>query len=190
MTLVDPARFATLLHPCGRATDTPAHLSALAGGDAGARDEAVRHLFGRVIHQGTPLTATAPAALVVAGLLAGERLSGPANAELRVDLLDFLAAVATAGWSYSDESLADMAPPPGFDVDAALAEALESDDYEEEVYTDTPLGRALFRRGLLGCREAVPALLAAAEQALSDPQPAVRAAAAHAAAACRARTTT
>ncbi|WP_426502803.1 hypothetical protein ACPPVO_34885 [Dactylosporangium sp. McL0621] len=182
---VDAAQFATLFHPCGRAVDTPGHLVALAEGDAERRREALGHLFGAVIHQGTPLTATGPAAVVVAGLIGDARLAGAANAELRAALLGFLAAVAEAGRSYTDAELDSWYPATDLDVDAALAEVLEGDDEEYwDIYSDGPLAAAVFRRGVLGCREATPVLLEAANAALDDPMPKVRAAAAHAVGAC------
>ncbi|MEN3613629.1 hypothetical protein AAH979_29285 [Plantactinospora sp. ZYX-F-223] len=183
MTEIDTARFATLLHAYGRASDTPEHLAALAGGDPAGRRAALEHLWSAVIHQGTPWTATPPAAVAVAALLGDPRLSGAADAELRANLLGFLAAVAEAGRSHPD--LDEFAAPVGVDVDAALAAALDSGD-EDELYADEALANALYARAVLGCRDIVPTLLAAATSALSDPEPAVRAAAAHAVSACSA----
>jgi hypothetical protein len=106
--------------------------------------------------------------------------------DLRANLLGFFAAVAEAGRSYTDADLDDLAPPAGFDVDAALAAVLESGGDYEEIYADGLLGNAPFRRAVLGCRDVVAVLLPAAAAALYDPEPAVRTAAAHAAGACRA----
>ncbi|MFD0585491.1 hypothetical protein [Dactylosporangium darangshiense] len=184
MFVVDALQFATLFHPCGRAVDTPGHLVALADGGAESRREALRHLRGEVLHQGTPLTATPPAAVAVAALIGDPRLAGAANADLRAGLLSFLAAVAEAGRSYTDAELDDLAVSAGFEVDAALATVLESSGDYAEVYAGVPLANALFRRAVLGCREVVPVLLAAAAAALSDPASSVRAAAAHAVGAC------
>lgn len=180
---IDAAQFGNLLHAYGRSTDTPAHLAALAGADPDARRAALEHLWSAVIHQGTPWTATPPAAVVVAELLAGPLLT---DAELRADLLGFLAAVAEAGWVY--ENLDELAPPAGFDFDSALTAALDSGD-EEELYGDEIMANALYGRAVGGCRAAVPALLPAIMSALSDPEAPVRAAAAHALAACRASLT-
>ncbi|MER7282482.1 hypothetical protein ABT369_49430 [Dactylosporangium sp. NPDC000244] len=188
MIEADADRFATLFHALGRAVDTPGHLAALVGADADRRRAALGHLRNKVIHQGIPLTATAPAAATVAGLVHDPRLSGAANADLRAGLVDFLADVATAGRSYSDAWLDAwrdaLAPPPGFDADAALAAVLASGDDYSEVYADSPLSYALFRRGVLGCREVTPLLLTVAVAALSDPASAVRVQAARAVAAC------
>lgn len=83
-----------LNHAYGRATDTPGHLRALLHDDPAARKAAMEHLWSAVIHQGTPWTATGPAALVVAGLLADERID--LGEPIRVDLLSFLVSVAEA----------------------------------------------------------------------------------------------
>jgi hypothetical protein len=106
--------------------------------------------------------------------------------DLRANLLGFFAAVAEAGRSYTDADLDGLAPPAGFDVDAALAAVLESGGDYEEIYADGLLGNAPFRRAVLGCRDVVAVLLPAAAAALYDPEPAVRTAAAHAVGACRA----
>ncbi|BAL91080.1 hypothetical protein AMIS_58600 [Actinoplanes missouriensis 431] len=126
MTPIDAGRFAGLLHAYGQATDTPAHLDALAGGDPAALDAAVHHLWSAIIHQGTPWTATAPAALVVAALVGDSWMSGPARAGLRADLLGFLAEVAEAGMPFPE--LTDLEPPPGFDLDAVVAQAVAEDE--------------------------------------------------------------
>ncbi|MET7672823.1 hypothetical protein [Micromonospora luteifusca] len=126
-------------------------------------------------HQGTPWTATPPAALEVAALLADPRVTDPG---LRAELLNFLAAVAEAG-SITDRNL----PEPDFDVDAALAQALGDGD-EEGIWEDGRLQGALYIRAVRGCRQVVPALLATATAALSDPSPQVQAAAAHTIGAC------
>ncbi|MEJ3749998.1 hypothetical protein WEI85_42890 [Actinomycetes bacterium KLBMP 9797] len=181
MTDVDAGQFATLLHAYGRATDTPAHVAALAGGDAAARSAALEHLWSAVIHQGTPWTATPPVAVAVAALIGDPRLSGAANADLRANLLDFLAAVAEAGQAYRD--LDHLAAPADVDVDAALSALLAAGD-EDEVWADEALANALYARAILGCRDVVPAMLAVATSSLSDPESTVRSAAAHAVSAC------
>ena len=52
------------------------------------------HLWSAIIHQGTPWTATGPAALVVAGLLSDERIDR--GEPIRANLLSFLVSVAEA----------------------------------------------------------------------------------------------
>ncbi|MFG1839573.1 hypothetical protein [Micromonospora sp. NPDC049175] len=167
--------YGTLLHAYGLAVDTPGHLAALVGDDPAARARALKHLRSAIIHQGTPWTATPPAALSVAALLADQRVADPG---MRAELLTFLAAVAEAG-SSADRDL----PEPDFDVDAALAQALADGD-EEGIWEDGRLQGALYVRAVLGCRQIVPTLLATATAALSDPSPQVQTAAAQAIAAC------
>ncbi|MGC4747541.1 hypothetical protein ACLQ28_18075 [Micromonospora sp. DT201] len=167
--------YATLLHAYGLAVDTPGHLAALAGDDPAARARALEHLWSAIIHQGTPWTATPPAALEVAALLADPLVTDP---DLRAELLNFLAAVAEAG-SITDRDLSE----PDFDVDAALAQALDDGD-EEAIWEDGRLQGALYVRAVRGCRQIVPALLATATAALSDPSPQVQTAAAHTIGAC------
>src|ERR1700746_331359 len=83
-----------LPHAYGRATDTPGHLRALLEEDPDSRKVAMSHLWSAVLHQGTPWTATGPAALVVAGLLSDERIDR--GETIRANLLSFLAGVAEA----------------------------------------------------------------------------------------------
>lgn len=64
---LDATDWSKLHHAYGRATDTPEHLRALLRDDAESRKNALEHLWSAIIHQGTPWTATGPAALVVAG---------------------------------------------------------------------------------------------------------------------------
>ncbi|MEU8243602.1 hypothetical protein AB0C07_35565 [Actinoplanes missouriensis] len=187
MTQIDAGRFAGLLHAYGPATDTPAHLAALAGGDPAALDAAVGHLWSAIIHQGTPWTATAPAALVVAALVGDPRMSGPARAGLRTDLLGFLAEVAEAGMPFPE--LTDLEPPPGFDLDAVVAEAVAEGE-EDELYGDETTANALYLRAVRDCHAITPRLMEVAEAALSDPDPAVRTSAAHLATVCAVSTST
>ncbi|MEV6302988.1 hypothetical protein AB0M02_26470 [Actinoplanes sp. NPDC051861] len=167
----------TLLHAYGPADDTPGHLAALTGTDPAAREAAQRHLWSAIIHQGTPWTATGPTALTVAGLISDPRLADDPG--LRANLLTFLAAVAEAGHAYDD--LDELAPPLGFDVDAALEAA--GDD--SEIYGDEILANAVYARAVQGCRDVTPALLAAGTESLSDQDQDVRGAAAHLVESCR-----
>ncbi|GAA4135636.1 hypothetical protein [Actinomadura keratinilytica] len=114
-----------LFHAYGAATDTPAQLRALTGEDAAARGHAVDHLWGAVLHQGTPWAVTAPAALVVAGLLADPATGAPiaeGEAPLRATLLHFLGRVAEAGQpELGDDELHAMAFPADVDERAVRA---------------------------------------------------------------------
>src|SRR6266536_1870914 len=97
--------WSALEHAYGQASETPFHLLALVGDDASARSEAVGYLDAAILHQGTPCSATAPAARVVARLLSDPRTAelvedvfpwDPEPRPLRLALLDFLAGVAEA----------------------------------------------------------------------------------------------
>src|SRR5262245_62712384 len=107
-----------LHHAYGRATDTPGHLRALLREDLESRQKAMSHLWSAIIHQGTPWTATGPAALVVAGFLSDERIDR--GEPMRANLLSFLVSVAKApeqaGWGI--EELERLA---AFDIDPFLA---------------------------------------------------------------------
>ncbi|GAA3453356.1 hypothetical protein [Dactylosporangium matsuzakiense] len=170
--------FGMLLHAYGRATDTPGHLAALTGGDAEAKRAAQQHLWGAIIHQGTPWLATPPAALAVAALVGDPRLAGPSDAPLRANLLDFLGAVAAAGRS-TDRDIEDLTP----EQEAELRRAIEEDD-DEAVYADEDLGNAVYGRAVAGCREIIPVIAAAARAALADDDAAVRASGAATIGAC------
>jgi hypothetical protein len=97
--------WSALEHAYGQASETPFHLLALVGNDASARSQAVAHLDAAILHQGTPCSATAPAARVVVRLLSDPRTAelvedvfpwAPEPRPLRLALLDFLAGVAEA----------------------------------------------------------------------------------------------
>ena len=90
--------WATLSHAYAPATDTPGHLRALLSDDVTARDDAVDHLFGSVLHQGTIYPATAPAALAVASYLPDERTAatGADGLPVRGLLLGFLGEVGSS----------------------------------------------------------------------------------------------
>jgi HEAT repeat len=181
VTAVDVDGFARLSHAYGPATDTAGHLAALLDGDESARSAAMEHLWSAVIHQGTPWTATPPAALAVAGFLADPRLSGEQWAELRANLVRFLAAVARACQQDEKARLNFWASPADRDVDAevaALAAAGEDSEWDET------LANAMYARAVLGCHEVIPTVLDASMSMLSDPDPRVRSAAAEASTAC------
>ncbi|BCJ76555.1 hypothetical protein CS0771_60990 [Catellatospora sp. IY07-71] len=97
MTSIDASRFAGLLHAYGWAVDTSGHLAALAERDPAARDAALDHLWSAVLHQGTPWTATPPAAVAVAGLVGDPRLAAAEDAELRARLHALFADCSTGG---------------------------------------------------------------------------------------------
>ncbi|MEV7008693.1 hypothetical protein [Streptosporangium sp. NPDC051022] len=167
-----------LFHAYGVASDTPAHLRALAGDGEEARAEAVDHLFGAVIHQGTPWSATPPAALVVAGLLADPRTAGAAPGHavasggsglvpLRAVLLEFLGEVAEAAQpQVSEDEIRAVAHPEGREAEvAALLEALL--DGDEDAWGDE-LVDAVMARVVLDLRWIAPILVDSVTACLDD----------------------
>lgn len=97
-------------------------------------------LWSAIIHQGTPWTATGPAALVVAGLLSDERIDR--GEPIRANLLSFLVEVAKAPQeaALGIEELERMA---AFDIEPFLD--LEDDKalYENEDAADSFYARAI-----------------------------------------------
>lgn len=178
-----------LYHAYGVATDTPRHLAALAAGDRRARAAALDHLFGAVIHQGTPWSATAPVALAVAELLAGTRLDraarhrragsegGGAGEEARptrAALLDFLALVGEAAdYDVPEDDLVAAAYPAqrSADVDRAVDAILAGSD---EPWGDETVVTALDARAVLDCRRIAPDLFGPVYAQLDHPDPRVR----------------
>ncbi|MFE3138216.1 hypothetical protein [Streptomyces scopuliridis] len=183
-------RFDLLLHAYGRAADTPGHLDALAAEDPAARDAAVYHLNSAIVHQGTPWTATGPATEYVSAII---RRGAVADGATLVELLRFLGEVAESAAIGAEDDIESLARPAGRDIEAEVAAMLESDDvdavdgdggeeddedvayllYEDEVRAD-----ALFACAVLGCRAALPGIVAAAAYAGTHPDERVRAEAA------------
>jgi hypothetical protein len=159
-----------LHHAYGRATDTPGHLRALLREDPESRRAAMSHLWSAIIHQGTPWTATGPAALVVAGLLSDGRIDR--GEAIRADLLSFLVGVAEApehaGWSVQE--LERMA---AFDIEPFL----DSED-DEALFGNDDAANSFYARSLLGCIRAAPVLMGVMLEGLGDRGPRVRACAA------------
>jgi hypothetical protein len=184
-------QWSDLYHAYGVAVDTPRHLAALVGMDRRERAAALDHLFGAVIHHGTPWSATAPAALEVARLLAGssldrtERARRGAEAEpderpTRAALLDFLALVGEAAdYDVPEQDLLAAAYPADRtdDVDrAAKAIAAGSD----EPWGDEVVVSALEARAVLDCRRIAPDLFGPVAAQLDHADPRVRMSAANA----------
>jgi len=159
-----------LHHAYGRATDTPGHLRALLQEDRESRSKAMAHLWSAVIHQGTPWTATGPAALVVAGLLSDERIDR--GEPIRANLLSFLVSVSEApkqaGWSI--EELERLA---AFDIAAFL----DSED-DEALYGNEDAANSFYARSILGCIKVAPVLMEVMLEGLANASPRVRACAA------------
>ncbi|WP_329128235.1 hypothetical protein [Streptomyces sp. NBC_01465] len=105
--LPDPAAvlagydWGVLEHAYGTAEDTPRWLAALLDDDPRGRARALDHLHYDVHHQNTLYSATVPAALYVAGILADPRTAVPGEKEaqtfpgpMRAELLGWLGSVA------------------------------------------------------------------------------------------------
>jgi hypothetical protein len=140
-----------LSHAHGPAIDTPGHLCRLFEDDEDRWAEAIDHLNGAVIHQSSVYPATAPAALVVAGLLGDPRLARPLSRarddrrSIRAMLLGFLVEVAE-----------------GAEPDRTLEELLDAyrapDDDSTDPSSGDPERRAAFE-AIIACRNIAPALL-------------------------------
>ncbi|MBO0759245.1 MAG: hypothetical protein J2P54_25680 [Bradyrhizobiaceae bacterium] len=160
-----------LHHTYGRATDTPNHLRALLNDDSEARKNALSHLCSAVIHQGKPWTATGPAALVVAGMMADERIDC-GSLPVRRQLLTFLVSVAKAstpsGWS--TEQLERLA---GHDIDHLIIL-----DDEAALYEDETAANAFFARSVLSCVAVTPILMKVMLDGLENANSRIRARAA------------
>lgn len=90
--MIDEIDWGSLEHAYGRATDTAAHLKALASRRRAASVQAGLHLGAAVLHQGLPWTATAPAVRVVTRMLAEDMVLP----DIRRGLVEFLGDVAEA----------------------------------------------------------------------------------------------
>jgi hypothetical protein len=151
-----------LYHAYGPAMDTPGQLLSLLEPDPESRKSAMSHLWSAIIHQGTPWTATGPAALVVAGLLSDERLDR--GEPIRASLLSFLVSVAEvpeqAGWTI--EELERMA---AFDVEPFF----NSED------DNVDAANSFYARSILSCIEVAPVLMEVMLSELGNSSPRVRA---------------
>jgi len=158
--------WAKLYHAYGSAADTPKHLRALLDEDAGGREAALDHLWSAVIHQGTPWTVTGPAACVIVGLLADERIDR-GEMPLRAPLLQFLVSVAEAG-EQTGRSVEELERMAVYNSDPVKTwdEAFENDD--------DAACNAFYARSILGCMEVAPLLLETMEHDLRSPDPRVR----------------
>jgi len=158
--------WAKLYHAYGSAADTPKHLRALLDEDAGGREAALDHLWSAVIHQGTPWTVTGPAACVIVGLLADERIDR-GEMPLRAPLLQFLVSVAEAG-EQTGRSIDELERMAVYNSDPVKTwdEAFENDD--------DAACNAFYARSILGCMEVAPLLLETMERDLRSPDPRVR----------------
>jgi len=167
LAALDSTDWSRLHHAYGRATDTPDQLHALLREDSDSREQAMEHLWSAVIHQGTPWTATGPAALVVAGLLSDPRLDR--GHPIRANLLAFLVAVAEAPACAGIE-MEDLEEMASFDIEPFL----DSTD-DEALYQNEQACNSFHARALLGCIRAAPVLMSVMMDGLSSPDPQIRA---------------
>jgi hypothetical protein len=181
LSMASQPHWSDLYHAYGVATDTPRHLAALVDQDVQAREAALVHLFGAVIHQGTPWSATAPTALAVARMLDDPRLDvGEVGWPTRASLLDFLALVAEAAdYDVPERELLAAAHPNGrsHEVDLAVEAILAGSD---EPWGDEVVVNALEARAVLDCRRIAPEMFAAVLAQLDNADHRVRMSAANA----------
>lgn len=156
-----------LHHAYGRATDTPGHLRALLREDRESRKQAMSHLWGAIIHQGTPWTATGPVALVVAGLLADERIDR--GEPVRANLLSFLVSVAEAP-EHAGLSIEELESMAAVDIQPFL----DSGD-DEALYGNEDAANSFYARAILGCIRVAPVLMKVMLEGLAHSSPRVRA---------------
>jgi hypothetical protein len=167
IALLDTTDWSRLHHAYGRATDTPGHLRALLTNDDVARKAALDHLWSAILHQGTPWTATAPTALVLAALWTDERLD-LGNEAGRESLMSFLAHVAMV-FDQNRTTIDEVERLASRDIDALIA----ADD-DEALYSDPEASEAFLARAVLACIRAAPGLAVAALQGLEHKEQSVR----------------
>lgn len=169
--LIEHTDWAALSHAYGSAEDTPAYLVNLLDDDPDTQAEALGMLEMSVLHQGTLYTATAPAALVVAGILDRPETLAAHSAyfpwddrirTLRAALVEWLGQVAeAAAW---DEDSGEAG-----DVPDENDENNEDAQDDEDEYDD--------REAVAACRAIRADLFAAVTPYLEDADTATREAA-------------
>ncbi|RVX46897.1 hypothetical protein EDD27_9810 [Nonomuraea polychroma] len=154
------ARLVTLVACLRAATDSLGHLQRLSDDDDTAWVETVEHLYGSVTHQSSVYSATAPAALVVADLLANPQfdqsisVNGWQPEPVRAYLLSFLAVVAegTEPDRTESELWEAYCTPRKSGASSARNEEPDTEGYE----------------AIIQCRAASPALVDPVLQCLTD----------------------
>lgn len=167
LTALEHTDWNRLYHAYGRATDTPAHLRALLGQQEAARRQAMAHLWSAIIHQGTPWTATAPTALVIAEMLRDGAIER--GDPLWADMLAFLAAIAELAHQ-ADNHREELERTAALDIDPLI----DGED-EEAIFEDEDAANTLYARALLGCAQVAPALMPVLLGGLEHPSPRARA---------------
>ncbi|MFF3598073.1 hypothetical protein [Kitasatospora indigofera] len=178
---LDDIDWAALGHAYGSAEDVPDQIRAACGPDEGAREDAFRHLFGNIFHQGTRYSASPYAVPFLARIAT----AGPPGA--RADALLLLTRLAV---DWHDEY--DL--PLGIDTAAWRAAAISPEEnlrwYDEQIATETDgkrlknlrEGRAYCaaghpvdaREGALRSYDAVRAQLPVLLDLLGDPDAEIR----------------
>lgn len=139
---VDDVDWSRLFHAYGVATDTAGRLRELRSDDEDTFAEALDHLYGAVLHQGTVYPATPPALRVVVGLLRdGAVRDRPGRLSA---LLGWIDAVGESASWHEDLWAPDAAEPSEAEV-AAFYLAMADDD--ESVWS-SELGEHLWSRGV------------------------------------------
>ena len=163
---LENTNWSRLHHAYGRAIDTPGHLRALLDGGDDAIKEAMSHLCSAIIHQGTPWTATEPAALTVAGFLSDKRIDR--YRPLRARLLSFLVSVAEASIR-TEISREDLEKKANFDLEPFL-----DSEEDERLFNDEDASSAFQARSILGCMKVAPELSNVMLEGLKHLNPRVR----------------
>jgi hypothetical protein len=125
------------------------------------------HLWGAIIHQGTPWTATEPAALVVAGLLSDDRIDR--GESIRASLLSFLVSVAEAP-EQAGSTIEELERMAAFDIEPFL----NAED-DGGLYENTDAANSFYARSVLGCVRVAPVLMKVMLDDLENTSPRVRA---------------
>jgi hypothetical protein len=182
----------TLSHAYGPASDTPLHLKQLVGSEAKLQGQALEHLLGAVLHQGTIYPASAPAAVIVSRMLNDTRMASPVAhwtdmttepKTLRVSLLDFLAEFAnSANYEPTAMTFEEMARPRDAMIERAI-QGMWRGDFGEDL-TDAVRVEAMdayAARSVLEARRVLPEIAPRVFALMSSSDPQVRQSAANAA---------
>ncbi|MFD6138785.1 hypothetical protein [Promicromonospora sp. NPDC060271] len=177
--LVDEVDWSRLFHAYGVTSDTPRHLHALVSDDEAAFGNALDHLHGAVLHQGTVYPATVPALRVVAGTLHDQthhqvlRRRDEHGRSRLTSLLEWIDAVGDSASWYEDTDPSDAAEPTDEDIDA-FYRAMAADD--ESVW-GSELNHYLWARSIAELPAACGEALTTVSTFLTDKDETVRSAA-------------
>ncbi|MEV7176356.1 hypothetical protein [Kitasatospora sp. NPDC093679] len=159
---VEETDWSGLFHALGPASDTPRQLAALLGDDARAFTAGYTHLWSATLRQdGRAWPATAPTALLVAGLL-DDPLLGRDDPSLPEALLAYLHAVAVvADLGDRAEQIRARVAGRARELRSWTADYLSADgDGRARMWEDgTGRGQLVLDRAGLACFDAVPGIL-------------------------------